>query len=70
MVTIDSKLKDIMKSPVAVAAIEQIFPGFSKNPLLSLGYPMPLRKICAIPQAGITEEQAKKIEEALAALAK
>ncbi len=70
MVTMDSKLKDIMNCPEAVAAIDKIFPGFSKNPLLTLGYPMSLRKICTIPQAGISEEQAKQIEEALAALAK
>lgn len=70
MVTIDSRLKDIMNCPEAVAVLEKILPGCSTNPLLRLGYPMPLRKICEIPQAGVTPEQAKQIEEALAALSK
>lgn len=70
MVTIDSTLKEIMGVPEAVEAINKILPGFSKNPMLRMGYKMTLRKICAVPAAGVSEENAKLIEEALLALAK
>jgi len=58
-ITLDTKLKDIMKNPAAVAALEKHFPGFTKNPQLKLGYMMSFRTISKFPQArqfGLTPE--------------
>ena len=69
--TIDSKLKDVMANPAAVAVLEKYIPGFSKNPQLKLGYRMTWRTISKFPQAkqfGLTDEVLAKCLEEWAAL--
>ena len=69
--SIDNKLKDIMKDPAAVEVLERNFPGFTKNPQLKMGYPMTFRTIGKFPQAvqmGLTAEVLSKIDEELKAL--
>ena len=70
-VTMDMKLKDIMKNPGAVAVLEKYFPGFSTNPQLKMGYMMTFRTISKFPQAkqfGLTDETLAKVLEEWAAL--
>ena len=70
-ITLDSKLKDVMKDPAAVAVLEEHFPGFTKNPQLKLGYMMTFRTISKFPQAkqmGLTQEVLDKVIAGWAAL--
>ena len=68
--TFDSKLKDIMACPEAVAILEEMVPGISKNPAIKMIYGMSLRVACNIPQAGFTPEMTKELEERINALGK
>jgi len=70
-ITLDTKLKDIMKNPDAVAVLEKHFPDFTKNPQLKLGYMMTFRTISKFPQAkqfGLTAEVLAQVLEEWAAL--
>jgi len=70
-ITLDTKLKDIMKNPAAVEVLEKYFPEFTKNPQLKLGYMMTFRTISKFPQArqfGLTPEILAKVVEEWAAL--
>lgn len=67
-ISIDSKLGDILKTPEAVAILEELRPGVTDNPALSLITKIPLRVILTFPDAHCTPELAKEIEERLAAL--
>ena len=70
-ITLDTKLKDIMKNPAAVEILEKHFPDFTKNPQLKLGYMMTFRTISKFPQArqfGLTPEILDKVVEEWATL--
>lgn len=67
-ITFDSKLKDIMACPEAMAILEEMVPGISRNPGLKMIANMPLRKTCKMPQAGFTPEMTKELEERINAL--
>lgn len=69
-VTFDSKLKDIMACPEAVAVLEEMVPGISKNPGLKMIANMSLRKCCKMPQAGFTPEMIQQLEERINSLGK
>jgi hypothetical protein len=68
VVTVDDKLKVIMKDPRAVEAIDAILPGFSSNKQLKLVYGMTLRDIASLPSGKMTFEDIEKVETAFAAL--
>ena len=68
---VDMKFRELMKDPQAVAVLEKHFPGFTKEPLLKMGYGMTFRAISKFPQAvqkGLTAEVFAKIEADLQAL--
>ena len=68
-VTVDSKVRDIIKDKEAVKIIEEYLDGFSTNPQLKMGYGMTLRAMCKFPQTGISEDKFKEMEERLNELA-
>jgi hypothetical protein len=69
-ISFDSKVKDIMACPEAVAILEEFTPGISKNPAIKMIYGMPLRVAANIPQAGFSPERLVEIEERINALGK
>ena len=67
-ITLESTLKEVLNNPQAAAILDKYSPGFSKNPMLKLGMGMTLRKCVSFPQAKLTEEQIKALEEELKTL--
>ena len=67
-ISIDSKLGEVLANPDAVAILEELRPGVTDNPTLSLISKIPLRVVLTFPDAHCTPELAKIIEERLAAL--
>lgn len=67
-ITLESTLKEVLSNPQAAAILDKYSPGFSKNPMLKLGMGMTLRKCVSFPQAKLTAEQIKSLEEELIAL--
>jgi hypothetical protein len=65
-VTVDDKLKVIMKDPKAVEVLERVLPGFSTNKKLKLVSGMTLREIQAIPSGSMTLDDLENVEKALA----
>ena len=62
--TMDSKVGEILKDPVAVKVLEKYAPGVSKNPMIGLAKGMALKTLISMPQAkeaGVTEEMVKKV---------
>lgn len=57
-----------LTTPQAAAILDKYSPGFSKNPMLKLGMGMTLRKCVSFPQAKMSAEQIKSLEEELKAL--
>ena len=66
--TMDSKLKELMENPEAVALLEKYSPGFTENPKLKLGMNFKLSKCVKFPQANMTDEQIAEFEKELLAL--
>lgn len=69
--SVDSKIKQIMKNPAAVAIIDEFSPGFAANPQMKMVQGLTFRKLAAFPQsakAGITPEVVEIIDERLKAL--
>lgn len=70
VVTIDSKLKEILDDPQARAIMEEMRPGFSSNPMIKLALGMKMSEIVKFPQAGFSAEQIATLTERFAALGK
>lgn len=66
--SVDSKVKDLMKSPAAADLLEEFSPGFKTNPQMKLVQGLTYRKLCSFPQAGISPEKLEEIDAALKAL--
>ncbi len=66
--SVDSKVKELMKNEKAAELLEQFAPGFKTNPQMKLVGALTFRKLASFPQAGLTAEQVEKIDEALKAL--
>lgn len=64
----NTTLQQVLADPAAKAVLEKHLPGFSNHPLLSMAMGMTLKTIAAFPQAGITPEKFKAIQEDLAKL--
>lgn len=67
--SIDSKVKELKKSEAATKIITEYTPGFATDPQMKLVGALTFRKLCAFPQAGISEEQLAEIDAKLKALA-
>lgn len=66
--SVDSKIKEIMKNPEAVKVLEKYSPGFSTNPQMKMVQGLTYRALAKFPQAGLTPEQVEEIDQALKAL--
>ncbi len=64
----DSKIKDIMKNPEAVAFMEKLVPGFASNPQMKMVQGLTFRALAKFPQAGLSAEQVEEIDKALKSL--
>ena len=69
-ISIDSTLKEILDCPEAVAVVEKYAPGFTKNPMLKMGYGMKMSECVKFAQAGIKAEDVAKLAADLAAIGK
>ena len=61
--TMKSTVGQALKNPKAVAAIEAVIPGITKNPAVKMFQRLPLEKITHVEQLGLTAE---KLDELLA----
>ena len=66
--SVDSKIKDIMKNPEAVDLMEKLSPGFATNPQMKMVQGLTFRALAKFPQAGLSPEQVEEIDKALRAL--
>ena len=66
--SVDSKIKDLVKNPEAADLLEKFSPGFKTNPQMKMVQGLTFRKLASFPQAGLTPEQVEEIDKALKAL--
>jgi hypothetical protein len=66
--SVDSKVKELMKNEAAAELLEKFAPGFKTNPQMKLVQALTFRKLCSFPQAGISAEKLEEIDAALRAL--
>lgn len=66
--SVDSKIKDIMKNPAAVELMEKHSPGFSTNPQMKMVQGLTFRALAKFPQAGMTTEMVDEIDKELKAI--
>ena len=66
--TRDSKIKELIESPEALAVIEQYMPGLSTNPGTKAAYGMKLKALAAFPQSKVSPEDREKMFVELEAL--
>ena len=52
--SVDSKVKELMKNEAAAELLEKFAPGFKTNPQMKLVQALTFRKLCSFPQAGIS----------------
>lgn len=67
--SVDSKIKELMKDAAAADLLEKYAPGFKTNPQMKMVQGLTFRKLASFPQAGLTAEQVAEIDKALKALA-
>ena len=66
MISLDSKIKEIVENPAAKEIAEKHLPGITKNPMLKMAYGMTLRSVASLRQAkqmGLTPEILAALEE-------
>ena len=66
--SVDSKIKEIMKNPEAVELMEKFSPGFATNPQMKMVQGLTFRALAKFPQSNMTEEKVEEIDNALKAL--
>lgn len=64
-ITVDSKVKDIVRNAAAADIIEKHCPGFKTDKRLKLAYNFTFRTIAGFPEAHVSPEALAKIEEEL-----
>lgn len=67
-ISVDSKIKEIMKNPAAVELMEKHTPGFSTNPQMKMVQGLTFRALAKFPQAKISPEKLEQIDAELKAL--
>ena len=65
--SVDSKVKELMKNDAAAELLEKFAPGFKANPQMKLVGAITFRKLASLPQAGISPEKLEEIDAALKA---
>ncbi len=63
--SLDSKIKDIMRSPEGRAVMEKWAPGSTKDPRMKLVGALTYRKLLSYPEAGEVAAHADEIDEDL-----
>ena len=69
--SVDSKIKQIMKNPEAVAIMTEYSSEFATNPQMKMVQGLTFRKLASFPQAkemGFTDEVVEEIDARLKAL--
>ena len=66
--SVDSKVKELMKNEKAAEPLDSYAPGFESNPQMKLVQSLTFRKLCSFPQAGISPDKLDEIDEKLKAL--
>ena len=66
--SVDSKVKELMKNEAAADLLEKFSPGFKTNPQMKLVQGLTFRKLASFPQAGLSAELIEEIDAALKAL--
>ena len=66
MITVDSKLRDIVEFPEALEVFDKYIPGFSKSKRLKLGYSMSFRQLSKFTE--LKEDQLGDLNKDLIAL--
>ncbi|HNR97657.1 MAG: hypothetical protein BWY10_01050 [Chloroflexi bacterium ADurb.Bin180] len=67
--SINSKLGDLIANEQAKAVLEKHLPGMSTHPQLAMAKGMTLKMIAAFPQAGLSPDKLKAIDEDLQKIA-
>lgn len=67
-VSVDTKVKELMKNAAAADLLEKFSPGFKTNPQMKLVGGLTFRKLASFPQSGLNPEQVEEIDAALKAL--
>lgn len=67
-VSVDTKVKELMKNAAAADILEKFAPGFKTNPQMKLVGGLTFRKLASFPQSGLNPEQVEEIDAALKAL--
>ena len=67
-VSVDSKIKELMKNEAAADLLEKFTPGFKTNPQMKLVQGLTFRKLASYPQSNLSPEQVEEIDAALKAL--
>ena len=71
MITVDSKLADILDVPEYKAIFDEVIPGLSSNPMVGVGKGMGIKYLMKYPQAkglGFTKEAVQEILDRINAL--
>ena len=71
MLSVDDKIKKLMKNPEALAILEEYNPGISTEPQMKMVYGLTLRKLVGFPQAkaaGWTDEKLEECDKRLRAI--
>lgn len=66
--SLDSKVKDILKSPEAAAVLDKYSPGASTNPQMKLVGGLTLRKLASFPQSAYLQPKLDDLDKDLQAI--
>lgn len=66
--SVDTKVKELMKNEAAADLLEKFSPGFKTNPQMKLVGGLTFRKLASFPQAGLDAAKIEEIDAALKAL--
>ena len=67
-ISLDSKVKDILKNPEAAAVLDKYSPDASKNPQMKLVGGLTLRKLASFPQSAFLKPHLEELEKELQAI--
>ena len=59
--SMDSKVSEILANPAAIAVMDEVIPGASKNPMLKMAKGFTLSKVAATPAAKLSVETMEKL---------
>lgn len=63
--SLDTVMGDILANPEAVAILEEMSPGASKNPMMKMAKGFSLKKIASTPAAKISMQEMQDLVDAL-----